>query len=465
MNIELQRPTLPDRPNRGEHKKGQKEASRAIFWLQGFILFQIFCQLVLLTSYVGAAKPLVRAASFAASAALVILPGKGALHPVSSWLVAALMIATLGLAHPTTNSTLSGLAQVVLYFTIVAPVFWVSRFTITPAVLKRVLLVYWGFQSLSAIFGVLQVYYPGSFQPTVAASILNDPFFNKYLITLANGEQTLRPMGLTDLPGGAARAGLYAFLFGLGFFFYFKEWVGRGCGVASMGLGLFCIYLSQIRSTLIMAGIATMVFGFVSLRRGDMGRLTLLLILAPCVLVVSYMWAISIGGKYTEDRFATLTSESATTVYQKNRGAFLEETINEVAPKYPLGAGLGRWGMMNAYFGDQSNPQSTPLWAEMIWTGWVYDGGIPLAFAYGGALAITCLVAWRIAVSRLPGEAPYWGMVVLSYNLSVVASSFNCNLLASTMGMDFWLLNAVLFGAAVYAHKQARRKAPHNPNS
>ena len=38
--------------------------------------------------------------------------------------------------------------------------------------------------------------------------------------------------------------------------------------------------------------------------------------------------------------------------YQENRGIFLTYTLQELLYEYPFGAGIGRWGMMSAYFGE-----------------------------------------------------------------------------------------------------------------
>ena len=161
-------------------------------------------------------------------------------------------------------------------------------------------------------------------------------------------------MGLTDTPGGAAGSGMYAALFGIGFFLGSRNWIVRGVAIGSIIAGLFCIYLSQVRSIMVMCGISVAALAYILARRGDGGRLTSLAILLPVVIVPSFLWASAIGGDATVRRMQTLTADSAGNVYYKNRGHFLEATLNELLPKYPLGAGLGRWGMMYGYFGDKS---------------------------------------------------------------------------------------------------------------
>ena len=56
-------------------------------------------------------------------------------------------------------------------------------------------------------------------------------------------------------------------------------------------------------------------------------------------------------------------------------------TFNELLFEYPLGAGLGRWGMAAGYFGS-SRELATPVWAEIQFTGWMIDGGVLMIALY-----------------------------------------------------------------------------------
>jgi hypothetical protein len=122
-----------------------------------------------------------------------------------------------------------------------------------------------------------------------------------------------------------------------------------------------------------------------------------------------------------------------------------------LSPKYPFGAGIGRWGMMHVYFGD--NDRTGPnkgLWAEIQWTGWVLDGGFPLIFGYVAALLMTLWTTLQIA-RRNTGHDPtlaLWGAVIAGHSIGVVALTFSYPVFVSQGGMEFWLLNAVLFTSA-----------------
>jgi hypothetical protein len=118
-------------------------------------------------------------------------------------------------------------------------------------------------------------------------------------------------------------------------------------------------------------------------------------------------------------------------------------------PKYPWGAGLGRWGMMNAYFGKNGNPLTDQIWVEIQWTGWLLDGGIPLIFAYTSALVFAIYLTLKISFDRQRrDELSFWGAVIFSYNIGIIMITFNYPVFISQMGMEFWLLNAALFVAA-----------------
>ena len=60
-----------------------------------------------------------------------------------------------------------------LYLAILAPLFWVPRLRINPAALRRALLLLWAFHTVSAGFGILQVYFPGRFQPNLSTMIVD----------------------------------------------------------------------------------------------------------------------------------------------------------------------------------------------------------------------------------------------------------------------------------------------------
>ena len=195
-----------------------------------------------------------RTASFGISLLfLVLFPPKGERHPATTPAIIVMSIMFLGLGlHPHNNSMASGLAQCLLYLSILAPLFWVSSFKITPKGFETLIFLIWIFHTVSALFGVLQIYFPGQFQPALSTAIQNQAWGGDNLkIILANGQEVFRPMGLTDVPGGAASAGFFALLFGIVIAIKYRNPFLLIAGAGSGAIGLFCIFLSQVRSMLV----------------------------------------------------------------------------------------------------------------------------------------------------------------------------------------------------------------------
>jgi hypothetical protein len=433
-------------------------------WVHGFVLLQFAFQILLLFSQFGVLRVPMRVGMFGLSLFLLVwLRGRGATHPAAGGAIAIMGIMLLSFClNPGLNTLMAGLAQCALYLAILAPLFWVKRQQLTTDGFRWLILLMWGFQTISACFGVLQVYFPGKFQPFLSTAVQNSPYGGaNLLITLANGVQVYRPMGLTDVPGGAATAGFYALLLGTGIaLFERKIWLQLIC-IGSAAIGLFCIYLSQIRSILVLAMACLLCLMLVLAKQYRFGQLIMMGIATATIALTTFGWAIAVGGQETLKRLTTLVADRADAVYYQNRGIFLDHTLNELLPKYPLGAGLGRWGMMNNYFGTDSNPLSLPVWVEIQWTGWVVDGGIPLVFAYTATLILACYIAWKVAMNRKLGEFRLWGALIFSYNIGAIALTFNYPLFLSQGGMEFWLLNAALFTAAHWGEIESLQ--PHHP--
>jgi hypothetical protein len=212
-------------------------------------------------------------------------------------------------------------------------------------------------------------------------------------------------------------------------------------------VGFVCIYLSQIRSMMVLTAVCLLAFCsmFAWQKRRD-SLISLMSILAVSI-ALSFTFAVGIGGTSVTTRMSTLIEERPDIVYYKNRGLFLDYTIKELLPKYPFGAGLGRWGIMNN-FGDNTDPNRAGLYVEIQWTGWLLDGGIPLILTYLIALGIALQKALKITLTRGIGELSIWGAIVLAYSLGSVAGTFNYPVFIGQAGMEFWLLNAALFAAA-----------------
>ena len=172
--------------------------------------------------------------------------------------------------------------------------------------------------------------------------------------------------------------------------------VTKVLGVLMGMAGVVIIFLSHVRSALVVVAGCAIVYSFVTLCQGRLRTvLTVGLSIAVCAmgaLIYAEMW----GGKSTIDRFATLLAGDPLTVYQKSaRLGMVTNAFDTLLVDYPLGAGLGRWGMMRVYFGDESNGDSPMIWSEVQFSSWVLDGGIVLLTTY--------LIAIVVAVSASSG--------------------------------------------------------------
>ena len=71
--------------------------------------------------------------------------------------------------------------------------------------------------------------------------------------------------------------------------------------------------------------------------------------------VCSFFYAESLGGKSTVERFATLLADDPLTVYEKSaRMDMVTGALDTLLVEYPLGAGLGRWGMMRSVLWERA---------------------------------------------------------------------------------------------------------------
>ena len=423
------------------------------------------CQIALLSGSIGQIRVFVRMAVFGSSIALLFALRGKATTPSPAVKPAKFVLAIVGLSlfNPTTNTLAAGVAQAAMYLAILGPLFWVPRLPIDTSNLRRVMLMIWIFQTIGAVVGILQIYFPGHFEPAVSTIILNQgrAYVKGLRFRNAYGNIVFRAMGLSDVPGGAGTAGFYAALLGAAFMLTWRRWAARMIAVGSMVVGLAAIFLSHSRVSVVTLTICAAVVTLIltvrrarvratrpSWRRYEAGMLTRLLVALGVVAFFGFSWAIAVGGSGIVERFGTLTAADPGTVYHENRGRFIEQTIEQLLPKYPLGAGLGRWGMMNNYFGDNSDPNTAMVWAEEQFTAWLLDGGVPLILAYLYAALATVSFAYRLSLSRIDPEMAIFAAVICAYDVGALAICFSYPFFGSQGGMEFWMINAVLFAAA-----------------
>ncbi len=464
----------PEFATHAPHAQSRVRAVQSVEWFTGF---QILCQLALLVPQLGALRFMFRIAAFGASIYMLIVHPSGARqrHPCTVAALAILFLLTISLFNPMTNSWEAGIAQIALYAAILGPLFWVPALSVDTDAMHRVLLILWGFYALSSVFGVLQVLFPGHFEPALAPQFADGSYdyLKSLMIRTNNGENVFRPMGLTDTPGGAALGGFYTLLISMALLVTESRTKHRLAFAGSMAAGLAAIGLSQVRSVLVMAALSSTIFlGLLFALKMKVARrprrfathrrqikLALLVAVVAAVIVIGSVLALSLARKSVSDRFATLfEGQSTSDVYYSNRGYYVTLTL-DMLPKYALGAGLGRWGMTYQYFGDHLNLTSPPEWVEIQWTGWLLDGGIPLVLTYLVALCIALKLALKITFDPGNAQLSVFGALMVAYDVSALADTFDYAFFISQRGLEFWLLNAILFAAA---RAETRRRAGRN---
>jgi hypothetical protein len=357
------------------------------------------------------------------------------------------MIASL--THPATW-LMSGAAQVVFQLAIAAPVFWTARNWLSRERLERLLLLVFGGSFLSAGVGLLQVYYPQTFMPPEFSRLalrMNADIVGALTYIGADGREIVRPPGLSDLPGGAAVSATITAL--LGFAFATRAQAKHKLRLLFLGaaiIGLTVVYLTQVRSMLVMICVCMLAAGAVRLRHGRVAHTAWILGSAAGLVIASFIWAVAVGGESVMERFQSILEVGVVQSYQENRGAFLNYTVQELLYEYPFGAGVGRWGMMSAYFGETTNWQFPALWAEIQLTGWLYDGGVLLWICYAAAILTTTFHTYRVAGETDPYLSDLATMV-LTVQVLVIGLCFTGPVFNTQMGILFWLLSASVFGA------------------
>jgi hypothetical protein len=469
---EAQPPSLPEEMKGSQGETPAEEAAppkRRLLassrLVTGFIYLQIGCQLALLVEAISAVRVVIRILAFGVSLALLALvPGRRLRHPAMPFLLGAMAVTGLNMFHPQTSGVLAGLAQLGIQLAILGPLFWVTRLRIDAATFRRTLALLFLFNAASAAMGVLQVSFPGSFQPAMSTAIegMGETYASSLQFETASGARVFRPFGLTDVPGGAATGAFYSVLLGAGFLISSKRGLVRVLSVGGIFLGVVSLYLCQVRAIAAMLVVCLIAIAAVLMLSGRLLRLTKLLVVVGGLAALAIGWAVTMGGAAAMARWNTLFESDAGEVYYTNRGHFLEGTLTYFVPEYPLGAGLGRYGMASGYFGDRSDPSRPPLWAEIQWTAWVFDGGVLVMLLYPLAVLLTTFWAFRLALRRQEhGEFWLWGSIIFAYDLGAIALTFSYPFFMSQAGMEFWLLNAALFGAFFHV---ARQEPPPAPN-
>jgi hypothetical protein len=407
---------------------------------------------------------LIRSATFLVSLAGLLWwfgtrprPGE---HGHRAWpcLIAVVACLALMLFHPTTNSTVAGLAQIALYLAVLAPAFWAPRLVQGPAHLARLLALLLVCNGVNSLVGILQVYDPGRWMPEEFSRVVTTSRFGLDAVSYVGpgGKRVVRPPGLFDAPGAVCGPGMVTVLLGLMFCLRSGPFWKKAAAAGLTLLGMAAVFLSHVRSSFVVVAAAVVVGGavFASLQRQRL-RAVLLLGLAGLLLLGAFSFAVVLGGESTRDRFLTLVEGDPFQLYYDSRGNQVEYGFRQLLTEYPLGAGLGRWGMVHVYFGDPWNRQSSPIWAEVQPNAWTLDGGLVLLALYGGALAAGTAANLRLIRWGRDRDLRFWAAAVFVANLCALALTLSFTPFTNQIGLQYWLLSGALHGAALNRAKPA----------
>ncbi len=444
-------PLDAEREEAGDEQSPHEQRDR--FLLIVFLCVQFLWGALLFIPGAQAIRPITRALPYLASFGLLVLflPRrlKGYRPHGASWIVAVLVLLVMNLLHPTSQLT-SGVAQCLFQVAITAPLFWAHKVIRSPQQLQRMLMLIFVLNLTSASLGVLQVYFPDRFMPPQFNSLglqLNSMYVDSLTYEGRDGRMIVRPPGLTDQPGGAAVAGGLTALLGLGLLMRRQSLFMRLLLLAAISVGLAAVYLTQVRVVLLMVVGTAAVMTAVAIRQRRTGAAVWIGGSGAALVVVAFLWASSVGGPSVDDRFLSIRDQGALQTYQEHRGGFLSLTMGEMLDQYPLGAGVGRWGMMNTYLGDSESYSSRPIHAEIQLTGWLLDGGIPMWLLYGGALLSSVLATLKLTAARddvLSTDV----MLVIALQIFIIGFAMAGPVFNTQLGILFWTAAAGLHGAA-----------------
>jgi hypothetical protein len=371
-------------------------------------------------------------------------------HPACSWLIAVLACLGLMIFHPTTNSFVAGLAQLMLYLSVLAPVFWTPSLVRNAAHLERLLTILLVCNGINALVGVLQVYDPDRWLPEQLSEVITRSYhLNSLRYRGPDGTIILRPPGLSDNPGAVCGPGAVAALLGLIFTTasgpIWKKGLGLGFGL----VGVMAVWLSFVRTSLLILGGSLVVYAILLVIQKRWNRTIVFLCLAGIVGICSYTFSLALGGESVAERFQTLVEEDPISVYYSSgRAGWLTHGFSYYLAEYPLGAGLGRWGMMRHYFGDPTNAQSPAIFAELQFIAWILDGGFILPALYCCALLVTALHEIRIAKLGQVHRGGSWVAAAATINAGTLALVFGFTPFTTQTGLQYWFLAGALHAVA-----------------
>lgn len=382
------------------------------------------------------------------------------LAEVQKWIKFSVLIVFIGwLIHPESLTT-SGIGYLIFHLSIAAPIFWVGETILNGRHLNRIVWIIFASHFLSAEVGALQIYFPERFMPPEFSNLglqMNEAFVESLSYIGADGEYIIRPPGLTDLPGGAAISGMFIGFLGV----TLATQVGLNiflrifCLVAA-GSGVFVLYLTQVRSFFIMMLALLAIMCFLLIRLGRWTQAYSIGGIGAGVVIFAFSWAVTVGGDAVRERFMGLMEDSPIETYQENRGGFLLVTLDSLV-NYPLGRGVGRWGMVPIYL-PPGPGQPRMLHAEIQVTGWAFDGGIVMIAVMWLAIGKLLYFIYRQATQNTNLRMAYLIGIIFCSSALVFGQSFAGPSFSTSVGVQFWFLGGSIFSVILRQEKERSLK-------
>lgn len=369
-------------------------------------------------------------------------------HPSAPYLLAAFGYLCLMIFHPSTNGVKAGIAQTLLYLAVFAPAFWAAGSIQTPGRLRRMLWILLFCNGINSMVGILQAYDPATYMPREFSKVVTGGMYGLGNLTYvgASGKAMVRPPGLFDTPGAVCGPGMFAAFFGLVLAMEERSWLKKAIAMGFSFAGISAIYLTLVRTNLLVLGGMILVFAILQQFQQSKAKSFVVIGLAIGLAVGGFTLATVFGGKAISDRLDSLGQKKASDVYMDSRGIMVQEAFYDLLPEYPLGAGLGRWGMMAFYFGNNDDPDAPTLWAEVQFPAWILDGGIVLLGLYCMALFVAMKEEFKISRTAPSYFTRLLSSAVLSGNAGIAALCFSFVPFCAQSGLQFWFLSGALHG-------------------
>jgi hypothetical protein len=408
-----------------------------------FILLQTALPAALLLPGVQEIRPFVRAAVYLSGLIGLLSPQlrrmtRGQQHPSLGWLVLIAVYLT-GVLLMSLDRLKPAAAQYLLITAVMAPAIWGANSIHDPRQLHRLLWLILLTSGLNSLVGVLQVYDPNRWMPAEFSRQIST--MSAYQYRGVDGRIILRPCGLYDTPGAVGAPGAWASVIGLALAQHERSYLRRGVALACAFLGTAVIYLSLVRTALIIVVAGAATYTVLLTMRNRSGQAANFVLIVGTTLIGALTFAELFGGQTITDRFASLVKAPPTQLYYQNRGVQLESVISNEAFEYPLGVGLGSWGQAAASFGG------TRYFCELQMHGWILDGGIPLLLLYSFAVVIAVGHDLRVSLTVRTDDQFMPAACIASINLTTAMTILSFVPFNTAIGIQFWLLTSVLWAS------------------